>query len=85
MILEQIEGNVTVILNGKTLTIGNSFDECDYSTVIVSGTGKAIFRIDPSCTVERVAVEDATPISVNVVTPTPTPISVIVKETFTAK
>jgi hypothetical protein len=77
MILEQIEGNVTVILNGKTLTIGNSFDECDYSTVIVSGTGKAIFRIDPSCTVERVAVEDTTP--------TPTPIPVIVKETFTAK
>jgi hypothetical protein len=56
MILEEIEGSVKVTFAGKTLSIGDSAD--DYSkAVLVIGTGKAIFRLDPSSTFEVKGVE----------------------------
>jgi hypothetical protein len=58
MILEEIEGNVKVTFAGKTLSVGDSAD--DYSkSVSVIGTGKAIFRIDPSATFEVKGVKAA--------------------------
>ena len=52
MILEEIEGNVKVVLNGKTLSLGSSFDDGEYSSLKVIGSGKAIFRTSPSTTAE---------------------------------
>jgi hypothetical protein len=69
MILEEIEGNVKVTFAGKTLSVGDSAD--DYSrSVSVIGTGKAIFRIDPSATFEVKGVKAA---AEEVPAPTPTP------------
>jgi len=68
MILEEIEGNVKVTFAGKTLSVGDSAD--DYSkSVSVIGTGKAIFRIDPSATFEVKGVKAAE----EAPTPAPTP------------
>ena len=56
MILEEIEGSVTVTYAGKTLRVGDSAE--DYSKgVFVVGAGKAIFRVDSSCTFEVKGVE----------------------------
>jgi len=56
MILEEIEGSVTVTYAGKTLRVGDSAD--DYSKgVFVVGAGKAIFRVDPSSTFEVKGVQ----------------------------
>jgi hypothetical protein len=56
MILEEIEGSVTVTYAGKTLSVGDSAD--DYSKgVFVVGAGKAIFRVDPSSTFEVKGVQ----------------------------
>jgi hypothetical protein len=52
MILEEIDGDVKVVLNGKTLAIGDSIENHQYALVAVLGKGKATFRVDPSCTVE---------------------------------
>ena len=74
MILEEIEGSVKVTCAGVALSIGDSVD--DYSKgVLVIGAGKAIFRVDPSCTfdikgVEIVAEEAPTPVPA----PTPAPV-----------
>jgi hypothetical protein len=57
MILEEIDGDVKVILNGKTLTIGDSVEDHQYALVAVLGKGKATFRVDPSCTIETKGVE----------------------------
>ena len=57
MILEEIDGDVKVILNGKTLTIGDSVEDHQYALVAVLGKGKATFRVDPSCTVQTKGVE----------------------------
>ena len=72
MILEEIDGDVKVVLNGKTLTIGSNFDENDYSLVVVIGKGKAIFRTSPSTTTEQRGVETSVE-EIAVPTPTPTP------------
>jgi len=59
MILEEIEGSVTVTYAGKTLSVGDSAD--DYSKgVFVFGAGKAIFRVDPSSTFEVKGVKAET-------------------------
>ena len=56
MILEEIEGSVHITYAGKTLSVGDSAD--DYSKgVFVVGSGKAIFRVDPSCTFEIKGIE----------------------------
>lgn len=53
MILEETEGNVVVTLEGKQVVVGTYFEDSMYPAVSVLGTGKAIFRVDPSSTVER--------------------------------
>ena len=74
MILEQIEGNVKVTFAGKTLVVGDAVD--DYSkTLSVIGTGKAVFRIDPSCTFEINGQEQE-----YIATPSPIPPSAPVVE-----
>lgn len=79
MILEEIEGSVKVTLAGKTLSIGENV--ADYAKgILVIGTGKAIFRVDPSATfevkgVEVVAEEVAVP-AAPAPTPAPVPASV---------
>ena len=57
MILEEIDGDVKVVLNGKSLAIGDSIEDHQYSLVAVLGKGKATFRVDPSCTIETKGVE----------------------------
>jgi len=52
MILEEIDGDVKVVLNGKNLTIGDTIEDNQYPLVAVIGTGKATFRVDANCTVE---------------------------------
>jgi hypothetical protein len=59
MILEEIDGDVKVVLNGKALVVGDSIEDSQWSFVAVMGKGKAMFRIDPSCTVEVKGVEAA--------------------------
>jgi len=65
MILEEIDGDVKVVLNGKALAVGNSIEDSQWPLVGVIGKGKATFRVDPSCTIEVkgvvAAVEDAAP------------------------
>ena len=65
MILEEIDGDVKVVLNGKALSINDSIEDAQWPLVAVLGKGKATFRVDPSCTVEvkgvEVVVEEATP------------------------
>jgi len=59
MILEEIDGDVKVVLNGKTLAIGDNIEDHQYALVAVLGKGKATFRVDPSCTIETKGVETA--------------------------
>ena len=78
MIFEQVDGDVKAILNGKTLVVGDSIEDSQWSLVSVFGTGKVIFRVDPSCTVERVGVkapveEVAKPAPVSAPKPAPVP------------
>jgi hypothetical protein len=69
MILEEIEGNVKITCAGVALSVGDTVD--DYSkSVLVIGIGKAIFRVDPSCTFDVKGVEVAVE---EVATPAPTP------------
>ena len=84
MILEEINGDVKVTLGGKPLEVGTTFDDCDYTSVVVVGDGKATFRIDGSCTVDRKGVEVIEPVAEPVITPKAKP-TVVVKETFTAE
>ena len=53
MILEETIGDVLVTIEGKKLAVGTSFDDSTYPIVLVTGIGKAIFRVDPNSTVER--------------------------------
>ena len=68
MILEEIDGDVKVVLNGKALAVGNSIEDSQWPLVGVIGKGKATFRVDPSCTVEvkgvLATVEDVAPAAV---------------------
>ena len=57
MILEEIDGDVKVVLNGKTLAIGDSIEDHQYALVAVLGKGKATFRVDPNCTIQTKGVE----------------------------
>ena len=57
MILEEIDGDVKVVLNGKTLAIGDSVEDHKYALVAVLGKGKATFRVDPNCTIQTKGVE----------------------------
>ena len=66
MIFERIDGEVKVVLNGKTLAIGDSIEDTQWPLVSIIGIGKATFRVDPSCTVERAGTEA-------IVEPVPTP------------
>lgn len=59
MILEEIDGDVKVVLNGKPLTVGSEIADAQYPLVSVIGKGKATFRVDPSCTLEVKGVEVA--------------------------
>jgi len=63
MILEEIDGDVKVVLNGKALSVNDSIEDGQWPLVAVLGKGKATFRVDPSCTVEikgvAVVVEEA--------------------------
>ena len=63
MILEEIDGDVKVVLNGKSLSVNDSIEDAQWPLVAVLGKGKATFRVDPSCTVEikgvAVVVEEA--------------------------
>jgi hypothetical protein len=65
MILEEIDGDVKVVLNGKSLSVNDSIEDAQWPLVAVLGKGKATFRVDPSCTVEvkgvEVVVEEAAP------------------------
>ena len=69
MILEEIDGDVKVVLNGKALSINDSIEDAQWPLVAVLGKGKATFRVDPSCTVEVRGVEAV----VETAAPTPTP------------
>ena len=68
MILEEIDGDVKVVLNGKALAVGNSIEDSQWPLVGVIGKGKATFRVDPSCTVEVkgvvATVENVAPVPV---------------------
>jgi len=57
MILEEIDGDVKVVLNGKALAVGDTIEDSQHPLVAVIGKGKATFRVDPSCTVEIKGVE----------------------------
>jgi hypothetical protein len=76
MILEQIDGNVKVVLNGNTLAIGANIEDSQWPLVSVLGVGKATFRVDPNCTVERMGVKATVeePTLAPVPTPAPAPI-----------
>jgi hypothetical protein len=57
MILEEIDGEVVVTIireNGQTtaLQIGDYFSDHESGTLIVTGSGKAMIRVDPNCTFE---------------------------------
>jgi hypothetical protein len=52
MILEQINGGVEVLLNGRSLVVGDSIDDTELSLVCVLGRGIATFRIDPSSSID---------------------------------
>ena len=52
MILEEIDGDVKVVLNGKALAVNDSIEDNQWPLVGVIGKGKATFRVDPSCTIE---------------------------------
>jgi hypothetical protein len=77
MILEEIDGDVKVVLNGKTLIVGSSIEDSQWPLVGVVGKGKATFRVDPSCTVEvrgvAAPVENISPAPA----PAPAPVSVV--------
>jgi hypothetical protein len=74
MILEQTEGDVLVTLEGKRLVVGTNFDDSKYSMVVVTGIGKAVFRVDPNSTVERQGVGALEAMSANVGLPIPEPV-----------
>jgi hypothetical protein len=61
MILEQTEGDVLVTLEGKRLVVGTNFDDSKYSMVVVTGIGKAIFRVDSNTTneINAISVKEA--------------------------
>jgi hypothetical protein len=78
MILEEIDGDVVVTMmkeNGAkaTVAIGDYISDHESSTITVIGTGKAIVRVDPSCTFEIKGVAQEGEVSAPAPTPEPTP------------
>jgi len=71
MILEEIDGDVKVVLNGKNLTVGDTIEDNQYRLVTVIGTGKATFRVDTNCTVETKGTKPAEEIVVATVVEKP--------------
>ena len=59
MILEETTGDVSVTLEGKTISVGTSFEDTKYPQVVVTGKGKATFRVDSNSTVERYGIKAA--------------------------
>ena len=80
MILEEIDGDVKVILKGQPLTLGSPVEDKDFSLVTVTGKGKVIFRVDPSTTVEAKGVE-----AESAATPTPAPVEIKLTAESTVK
>ena len=70
MILEQIDGDVKVVLNGRTLVVGDTIEDSQYPLIAALGKGKATFRVDANCTVERKGVEA---VAQEIPAPTPAP------------
>ena len=85
MILEEIEGSVSIMYAGKTLSVGD-FAE-DYSKgVFVVGSGKAIFRVDPNATFEIKGVEaENAPVAAPAPAPAPAPVELTLFAESTVK
>jgi hypothetical protein len=64
MILEEIDGDIKVIFNKKTLVVGDSVEDSQYALIDVLGIGKAIFRTGPSTTTEINGKPTPTPVGV---------------------
>jgi hypothetical protein len=60
MILENITGEVKVTIGNKTIAVGDTIEDAEYSSVSVVGKGKAVFRVDPNSTIERYGVKSGT-------------------------
>ena len=73
MILEEIDGDVKVALNGKALAVGDSIEDSQYPLVAVIGKGKATFRVDSSCTIETKGVEAVVEAAAPAPAPAPAP------------
>ena len=81
MIVEEIEGVITpTIIRGNqkiTLVVGSDITDSEYHTLLVGGTGKLIFRIDPSSTLDRYGIGD------EIVDMTDTVVSLVAPEVIT--
>ena len=80
MILEEIDGNVKVtVLRGNgiaVVAVGEYISDHESSTISVIGAGKAVIRVDPSCTFDIKGIEaegTAAPAPAPAPTPAPAP------------
>jgi hypothetical protein len=73
MILEEITGDVRVVLNGNTLSVGSIIEDSQYPLVSVIGKGTASFRVDPNCTVDVKGVDIPKEVPAPVAAPVPVP------------
>ena len=75
MILEETNEDLKVVLNGRTLAVGDSIEDSQWPFVAAIGKGKAIFRVDSCSTVEIKGVQS--PVAE---TPTPAPAPTLIVE-----
>ena len=82
MILEETTGDVSVTLEGKTISVGTSFEDTKYPQVVVTGKGKAIFRVDQNSTAERYGIKMSKQegVAPPIVVPPPPPPPILVPE-----
>ena len=78
MILEEIDGNVKVtVLRGNgiaVVAVGEYISDHESSTISVIGAGKAVIRVDPSCTFDIKGIEaEGTAAPAPAPTPAPAP------------
>lgn len=78
MILEEIDGNVKVtVLRGNgiaVVAVGEYISDHESSTISVIGAGKAVIRVDPSCTFDIKGIEaEGTTAPAPAPTPAPAP------------